>query len=496
MRTTAEIGAIKFTRQQRMRGQARITFLCGRRALLDYRLKHRLITEAAALYSTDIAQVPELIARDQALNKELQHRVDELQTALLAYEAEGLRQQGAQSGGCIVVAHAYAGRDAAALRTLASQLIADAHAVALLGSAQGDKVTVIFARGEQAPLHAGNLLRASLQRFGGGGGGRPDFAQGGGIARPPGRPDHLRRGTGRRRTGKQGGVMTAHALPQVALESTVISHGLPYPHNLALARDMEAVVRSHGAACTVGIIAGELIAGLDDSRDAHLATRRTYARSAAATCPSSWRRSWTAPPPSPRRCGSHRAGIEVFATGGIGGVHRGHGGAAEQRHQRRPGRTGADARHRGLRRGQSHPRPARHARIPERGVTVAGLRRTSSRPSTALQRAARGRALRQPAEVAAIWRAKQTLGLPGGLLVTVPIAPQDEIPAQEIEPAIAQAVAEAEQRGLRSAEVTPSCWRIAELTGDRSLRQHRPPQEQRPRGGGDRNRAGEWLIVR
>ena len=186
VRTTAEIGAIKFTRQQRMRGQARITFLCGRRALLDYRLKHRLITEAAALYSTDIAQIPELIARDQALNKELQHRVDELQTALLAYEAEDLRQQGAQSGGCIVVAHAYAGRDAAALRTLASQLIADAHAVALLGSAQGDKVTVIFARGEQAPLHAGNLLRASLQRFGGGGGGRPDFAQGGGIA-----PDRL-----------------------------------------------------------------------------------------------------------------------------------------------------------------------------------------------------------------------------------------------------------------------------------------------------------------
>jgi len=73
-------------------------------------------------------------------------------------------------------------------------------------------------------------------------------------------------------------------------------------------------------------------------------------------------------------------------------------------------------------------------------------------------------------EVAAIWRAKQTLGLPGGLLVTVPIPAADEIPAQEIEPAIAQAVAEAEQRGLRSAEVTPFLLsRIAELTGERSL---------------------------
>ncbi len=75
------------------------------------------------------------------------------------------------------------------------------------------------------------------------------------------------------------------------------------------------------------------------------------------------------------------------------------------------------------------------------------------------------------AEVAAIWRAKQALGLPGGLLVTVPIPREEEIPAQEIEPAIAQAVAEAEQQGLRSAEVTPFLLaRIAQLSGERSLR--------------------------
>jgi len=182
VRTTAEIGAIKFTRQQRMRGQARISFLCGQRSLLDYRLKHRLITEAAALYSTDIAQVPELIARDQVLNKDLQYRLEQLQSGLLAYEAQDLVQQATQAGGCAVVARAYDDRDAASLKTLANQLIAEPHTVALLGSSQGGKVTVVFARGEQAPLHAGNLLRASLQRFGGGGGGRPDFAQGGGIA--------------------------------------------------------------------------------------------------------------------------------------------------------------------------------------------------------------------------------------------------------------------------------------------------------------------------
>ena len=74
-------------------------------------------------------------------------------------------------------------------------------------------------------------------------------------------------------------------------------------------------------------------------------------------------------------------------------------------------------------------------------------------------------------EVAAIWQAKKELGLPGGLLVTVPIPVEDEIPAEEIEPYIAQALDEAETNGLRSAEVTPFLLsRLAELTGERSLR--------------------------
>jgi pseudouridylate synthase len=72
--------------------------------------------------------------------------------------------------------------------------------------------------------------------------------------------------------------------------------------------------------------------------------------------------------------------------------------------------------------------------------------------------------------VVAIWRAKQKLGLPGGLLVTVPIPTESEIPAAEIEPAIEQAAQEAEAQHLRSAEVTPFLLtRIAQLTGERSL---------------------------
>jgi pseudouridylate synthase len=74
------------------------------------------------------------------------------------------------------------------------------------------------------------------------------------------------------------------------------------------------------------------------------------------------------------------------------------------------------------------------------------------------------------ADVAAIWRAKRELELPSGLLVTVPIPAEAEIPAAEIEPTIAQATNEAAERRLRSAEVTPFLLtRIAELTGTRSL---------------------------
>ena len=75
-----------------------------------------------------------------------------------------------------------------------------------------------------------------------------------------------------------------------------------------------------------------------------------------------------------------------------------------------------------------------------------------------------------PQEVAAIWRAKKKLDLPGGLLVAVPVPAEDEVPAAEIEPSIEQALADADAQGLRSAEVTPYLLtRIAELTGKRSL---------------------------
>ncbi len=266
-------------------------------------------------------------------------------------------------------------------------------------------------------------------------------------------------------------------MKKVALESTVISHGLPYPDNLKLANEMELIIRQHGAVpATVGVIAGELIAGLSPQQIERLAaapdrpvskvSRRDLpivvarkldgATTVAATM-------WIA----------HRAGIELFATGGIGGVHR----------SREPGPStdvSAD-----LQELAQTPLivvcagakaildlPATLEYLETHGVTVIGYRteefpafysRSSGLPVDVC--------CNSPQEVAEIWRAKRALDLTGGLLVAVPVPQEDEIPAAQIEPQIEQALAESDAAGLRSAEVTPFLLRrIAELSGDRSLR--------------------------
>ena len=259
--------------------------------------------------------------------------------------------------------------------------------------------------------------------------------------------------------------------PLVALESTVISHGLPYPHNLALAKEMEAIIRRHGAEPrTIAVIGGELRAGLAESDLHHLATARDVRKVSRRDLPIVVaRRGDGATTVATTMWIARRFGIEVFATGGIGGVHRGKGddvSADLQELAQTPVIVvcaGAKA---------ILDLPSTLEYLETHGVTVVGYG-TDEFPAFYSRRSGLAVDVRcdTAAEVAAIWRARQALALPGGLLVTVPIPAEMEIPAHEIEPAIAQAVAEADARGLRSAEVTPFLLtRLAELTGERSLR--------------------------
>ncbi|MCX6049144.1 MAG: pseudouridine-5'-phosphate glycosidase [Chloroflexi bacterium] len=265
--------------------------------------------------------------------------------------------------------------------------------------------------------------------------------------------------------------MVNRPLPQVALESTVISHGLPYPHNVALAQEMEQIIRAGGAEPrTIGIIQGELIAGINADQLLQLATGKNIRKVSRRDLPIVVARKQDgATTVATTMWIAQRFGIEVFATGGIGGVHRGDGtdiSADLQELAQTPVIVvcaGAKA---------ILNLPATLEYLETHGVTVVGwgtdefpafYSRSSGLPVDV--RCDTGQ------EVAAIWQAKRALHLPGGLLVTVPIPVADEIPAHEIEPVIEQAVADAVAQGLRSAQVTPFLLtRIAELSGDRSLR--------------------------
>lgn len=181
VRTTAEIGPVKLLKQERKRGQTRLTFKCGLRALADYRLKHRLITEAAALYTTEIGLVPEMIARSQAQLKQLQTTLDDLAQQQLAQEAQALLQTAPRVGAYALVTDMFPTKAVDAVKTLATLLQAAPGTIALL-AATDPKPTLIFGRAADVPLHVGNLLATSLAAFGGKGGGRPEAAQGGGVA--------------------------------------------------------------------------------------------------------------------------------------------------------------------------------------------------------------------------------------------------------------------------------------------------------------------------
>jgi len=256
----------------------------------------------------------------------------------------------------------------------------------------------------------------------------------------------------------------------VALESTVIAHGLPWPENLALARRLEAVVREHGAVpATVAVLGGRMRVGLADAELEHLAqsagvrklTRRDIPVAIAEEADGATTVSATMHI-------AHAAGIRVFATGGIGGVHRGD-------------RTDVSADLPAL---ASTPMvvicagakaildlPATLEWLETHGVIVIGW---GTREFPAFFTRTSGLALetcaRSEAEVAAVARAAWRNGIESAVLVTVPAPEPVALPADRMEAAIARALARAEQEGVRGKATTPFLLRhVAESTGGESV---------------------------
>jgi pseudouridine-5'-phosphate glycosidase len=263
----------------------------------------------------------------------------------------------------------------------------------------------------------------------------------------------------------------------VALESTLISHGLPYPENLRVARAMEEAVRSEGSIpATVAILAGEPVVGLDEAQLEHLA-QTNPARGGTQGVRKCSRRDLPIVTAgkldgATTVCGTmvlaHGAGIRVFATGGIGGVHRGHAfdvSADLEELARTPMIvvcSGAKA---------LLDLEATRERLETLGVPILGYE-TDCLPAfyscqTDLSVDAR---VDSPAEIVAMALARDKLGLSASLLVAVPVPAADELPREEAEAAIAAALQLAEEQGVHGEAVTPFLLaRIAELTDRRSM---------------------------
>lgn len=262
--------------------------------------------------------------------------------------------------------------------------------------------------------------------------------------------------------------------PVVALESTIIAHGMAYPANVETALAVEQVVRDHGAVpATVAVIAGKLKAGLTREeierfgregpgimkvsvRDLPFVAGRGLdgATTVAATM----------------RIAA-MAGIRVFATGGMGGVHRGGGEtfdvSADLTEMTRSDVALVTAGAKAI-----LDLPLTLERLETDGVPVIGYR-TGEFPAFY----SRSSGLKVPmradstAEVAEIMRSKWDLKLPGAVIVANPIPEEDEIPASEIEPVIVAALAEAQRSGIFGKDVTPFLLgEIVKATKGRSLR--------------------------
>lgn len=180
-RRTGELGPIKIVKQERQRGNVRLTFSSGHRALKDYAQKHQVTSEIASIFSNEFTQTPALVQALITQNKALEKRVAQLTAQVLEVRAAELWEDATSVGPFRLVAQELEDADPNEAKLLASSLQEREDSIILLVTTGGEKLTAIFARGSAPALHMGNLLRSTLAEFGGGGGGKEDFAQGGGI---------------------------------------------------------------------------------------------------------------------------------------------------------------------------------------------------------------------------------------------------------------------------------------------------------------------------
>jgi pseudouridylate synthase len=259
--------------------------------------------------------------------------------------------------------------------------------------------------------------------------------------------------------------------PVVALESTVIAHGLPRPSNLEVARRLEEIVRAEGATpATIAILGGKFCVGIDDAELEHIANSVDVKKISCRDLPIAAACGWDgATTVASTIWIASRAHIGVFATGGIGGVHRGNlpDVSADLPELARTRLvvvcSGAKI---------VLDLPATREWLETYGVTVLGYAcdelpafytRESGLPVDAR--------VGTPEEASAIARAQIELGKDGALLVCVPVPAASEVPAKLLQETLAAALDEAVREGINGRELTPFLLsRMSERSGGATLR--------------------------
>ena len=265
----------------------------------------------------------------------------------------------------------------------------------------------------------------------------------------------------------------ADGRPVVALESTIISHGMPYPQNVETALKVEQIIRENGAVpATIAVIGGRLKAGLSPEEIEYFgkkgrAIAKASRRDLAMLCARSEDGATTV---TTTMIIAHMAGIKIFATGGIGGVHRGAQTTMD---------ISADLEE--LAHTPVMVICAGAKSILDLGLTLEYLEThgvpvlgygTKELPAFYTRHSGFGvdYEVDSPEELARAFKAQGDLGFTGGMLVTNPIPEEYSMPKDVIDAAIDRAIRECEEQGIRGKETTPFLLaRVAELTGGDSL---------------------------
>ncbi|MGM9942233.1 MAG: pseudouridine-5'-phosphate glycosidase [Bulleidia sp.] len=261
--------------------------------------------------------------------------------------------------------------------------------------------------------------------------------------------------------------------PVIALESTIISHGMPYPQNVETALKVEEIVRNHGGVpATVGIVDGVGVVGLSKDEIEEMGKRgHAIPKVSRRDLPMIFaEKSWGATTVATTMILAADAGVEFFVTGGIGGVHRGAESTFDiSADLEELGRTNVTVICAGAKAILDLPKTLEV--LETKGVPVLGFQ-TSELPAfyTRTSGLKVDYAIKDYEDGAKIVKAKRDFGLNGGILITNPIPEEYSYDPKEINETIEKAIAEMDSLGIKGKECTPFLLaKIAEMTGGKSL---------------------------